>query len=311
VAQMRADLRGEIVGVGVAIRFETETGHTIVTEVLPGTPAEKGGLLADDRIVNINGRTFKGQTSMDVIRAIRGPAGEPVKLTVLRNDELIKFELVRATVTYSPVRSMLLPDGIGYVLIHGFSAQTVPALKSALAELGEKKVRGLVFDLRDNQGGAFDETVATANLLLPEGTGIVRLKKRDQPEELMSSKGPAQLAGLPLVVLIDGRTSSGAELLAAALVEGRGAQLVGGRTLGKWSVQKLWDLSNGYALKYTVGLFETPSGQRYDGVGLAPDVEVAMEKAQIDRAQGVREPVRRLEIDGQLRAAVKLLGTRG
>jgi carboxyl-terminal processing protease len=310
LAQLHADLKGEIVGVGIEINFDSDTGHAEVLGVVPGTPAERGGLMRGDRIVNVNGKRFKGRSTMDIVAEMRGLAGQPVKLTVLRGDELLRFELVREKVAFVPVRWMALPDGIGYIHIQGFSEKTAPAVSSALDELEKLKVRALVIDLRTNQGGAFDEAVNTASLLLPEGTGIVRVRKRGQTEELHSSKGPGRLAQLPMAVLIEHATSSGGEFVAAALKEGRAATLVGHRTHGKWSVQKLWELENGYAVKYTVGLFESPSGQRYDRTGLPADVEVTMEARQVERTVGLRDATERLAADTQLRTAVRLLAAR-
>jgi carboxyl-terminal processing protease len=164
-------------------------------------------------------------------------------------------------------------------------------------------------DLRRNPGGSFDSAVATAELLLPDDAGIVTLKKRGKDEEKHVAKGKGVLTTLPLAVLVSNGTSSGAEFVSAALQEGRHARLVGQHTTGKWSVQSLDDLPNGFAYKYTVSLFKTPSGRSFEGTGLTPDVEVAMDERDLPRAS-VAKPAERLAVDVQLRTAKELLRAR-
>src|SRR5262249_3937444 len=120
------------------------------------------------------------------------------------------------------------------------------------------------------------------------------------------SKGKPVLANVPVAVLIDNDTASGAEFLAGALQEERHARLVGTHTHGKWSVQSLDDLQNGFAYKYTVGLFRTPSGKTYEGIGIPPDVESSMDEPTLVRANALK-PEERLTVDVQLRTAKELL----
>jgi carboxyl-terminal processing protease len=118
------------------------------------------------------------------------------------------------------------------------------------------------------------------------------------------------LAGVPLAVLVDGRTASGAEFVTAALAEGRHARNVGAQTKGKWSVQTIDELANGYAFKYTLSLFKTPAGKSYEGTGLVPEVEVTMDDKQLARANVAPTPEAHLDLDVQLRTAKELLTRR-
>jgi carboxyl-terminal processing protease len=135
----------------------------------------------------------------------------------------------------------------------------------------------------------------------------VKLERREGREETITSKGTPPLPSTPVVILANQDTSSSGELLAGALAEDLHAQVVGMRTYGKWSVQSVDELGNGYAIKYTTALFHTPSGKSYDGVGLTPDIEVDADRAQIDRARAITDPVARLAADAQLRTALALL----
>jgi carboxyl-terminal processing protease len=306
LALMNSDLSGEIVGIGVNIHFDEATGHIELLNVIPGTPADKAGLMAHDTILSVNGKLFKGRSLMDALEGMRGKAGDPVTLSVLRDDKIISVTIVRAKVALQIERHFVV-DGVGYVRIEMFSATTAPSVKKALEELAVAKVHALVVDLRDNQGGSFDEAVHTAELFLPSGAPIVTLERRAGKKDVITSKGEPILASVPMAVLVDRGTSSGAELLTAALAEGRHAHTVGGKTWGKWSVQSVDELGNGYAIKYTTAIFHAPSGASYEGVGLTPDAVVDMDKAQVERALVMNDTTARLAIDATLRTALVLL----
>jgi carboxyl-terminal processing protease len=181
-------------------------------------------------------------------------------------------------------------------------------VKAALAGLEKGgAMKALVVDLRSNHGGSFDDAVATAGLFLAKGAPIVTVAKRKEKPLTYTAKEDAIAPGLPLAVLVNGATSSGAEFVAAALGEGRHATLVGTRTFGKWSVQTLEELPNGYAMKYTVSLFRTPSGKGFDGVGLTPDVEVTMDEQEFEHEPANSSGADLLAMDSQLRTAATLL----
>jgi carboxyl-terminal processing protease len=310
LADLHADLEGEVVGIGAVIKFDAASGYTDVLDVLPRSAAERAGLAAGDKIVTIDGRLFRGLGQADMIAHIRGKVGEPVLLSVLRDDKLMPLSITRERVSLEPVLHLTLPGRVGYLLVRGFSAKTAEAARAALLDLAQQGAQALVVDLRDNQGGSFDEAVATASLFLPKGTPVVITRKRGGKEEPYPSKGDPILGSAPLSVLVNGKTASGAELLAAALQEGRRAEVLGSRTFGKWSVQTIDELGNGYAIKYTVGLFHTAGGRSFEGQGMPPDVAVDMADKQTAKAMAVTDPARRLAADVQLRTAVELLKAR-
>jgi carboxyl-terminal processing protease len=310
VAELRSDLKGELVGVGTQIDFDSATGYTDVVGTIPGSPAEKAGVLAGDKIVTVDGKLFKGMTIRDVVSVIRGPAGVPVTLSILRADKLLSFTITRATIAYSTVEHFMLPDGVGYLGVASFTSKTAALVKEALEDLAAHGAKALVFDVRESPGGSFDEAIAASGLMLPTGTPIANVKKRGAKDDVYAAKGTPILATIPLAVLVDHGTSSGAELMTAALQEGRHAVVIGTRTYGKWSVQSIEDLDNGYAYKFTTGTFYTPSGKTYGGVGLEPDVEVTMDEKATTRALAVNDPDKRLAIDMVLRTAAAMLRPR-
>lgn len=309
IAEMKNDLKGEVVGIGVQISFDEKSGYTDVLGTIPGSPGEKAGLLAGDKIVTVDGKLYKGMKLRDVVADIRGKVGTPVTLSVLRGDKLVQFSLTRDRLAYDTPSAVMLgsaEEKLGYIRIPSFTEKTPGAVKVGLEDLAKKGARALVIDLRHSPGGSFDRALETAELLLPEGAPIVTLKKKGKPEETHVSKGKPILGDVPAVVLVDEMTASGAELVASALREQRHAKLVGARTYGKWSVQSLDDLPNGWAYKYTLGLFKTPQGKSFEGVGISPDIELAMDETALGRANNGK-PEERMAIDVQLRTAKELI----
>jgi carboxyl-terminal processing protease len=307
MSALHDDLRGELVGIGAQIKFDDATGYVDVQAVFPGSPAEKAGLLIGDKILNVDGRLYKGKTAKDVLGDIRGKAGDPVSLAVLRADKVLTITPVRGVVAYDVVQRMMLPDGAGYLRIRSFNAKTSPAIEHAMDELATGGARALVIDVRDNPGGGFEDALMSAEAWVPSGAPIVRTRKPGAEEAIRASKGTPKLGTVPIVVLVDGDTASGGEILAAALKETRHALLVGTHTFGKWSVQTIDDLSNGYAAKYTVSELRSGAGQSYDGVGLYPDIEVDMDSKAIAAAMLELDPAKRFPMDVQLRTGLALL----
>jgi carboxyl-terminal processing protease len=310
IAAIHADLHGEVVGIGAQIHFDEATGYVDILGVFSGSPAEKAGLFVGDKILNVDGKLYKGKTAKDVLGDIRGKAGDPVTLAVLRADKVLSMTLVRGVVAYDVVQSLMLPETIGYLRVRSFNAKTKPGIDRAMDVFATGGVRGLVVDLRDNPGGGFEDAIASAEAWLPKGAPIARTEKVGSESQVYSSKGSPKLPTIPLVVLVCGETASGAELLAAALREARRAEIVGTHTFGKWSVQTIDDLPNGYGVKYTVSELRSGTGQSYDGVGLSPDIEVDMDSKTIAAALSELDPAKRLAADAQLRTAVALLRAR-
>jgi carboxyl-terminal processing protease len=307
---LHSDLQGQVVGIGAEIDFDEATGYSEVLGTFPSSPAEKAGVLPGDKILDVNGKLFKGKTQKDVLGEIRGKAGDTVTLTVLRADKLLTIPIVREVVAYEVVRDMMLGESSGYLRIKSFNAKTRPAIDRGLDDLTSHAAKSLVVDLRGNPGGGFDDAIASAEAFLLGGTVIARIQKRGEAEKTFTAKGATRLTGVPMVVLVDGDTSSGGEIIAAALQQGRHAQVVGARTFGKWSLQTVDDLPNGYAIKYTISVIKAADGKTYDGVGFAPDIQVDMDRKATAAAQRELDPTRRLAIDPQLRTAVALLRPR-
>lgn len=304
LAALQGDLAGEIVGIGVEIDFDSASGMVIVVGTIPGSPAEKAGLRAGDRILRIDDKSLKGLDLMSVGHLIRGKRGSTVTLALLREAQVVTRTLARQPLAIAPVDLMPLPGDIAYVVIRGFNDKTPDLLHAALQKSSTAKA--LILDVRDNAGGLFDKMMACAGELLPKGSLVVTTVGRGGKTEQHRTSGEpvAFTAGrVPIVVLVNHDSASSAEVLAAALQHDVGARLVGERTFGKWSVQRVEELGNGWALKLTSGLLRSAAGQVLDGKGLEPDLQVDMK----DHPSRERDAQKRIAADAQLRAAVHLV----
>ncbi len=310
MTELTEDMKGEVVGVGLQLKFDEATGRAEVLGVLKGSPAEKGDFRAGDVVLSVDGRGYKGKQARDLVQAVRGKAGEKVTLSVLRDAAVLTKVLERQKVKYELVTLELLPSNVAVLGIHAFGDPTPDAVRAALVKVQQARAKGLVVDLRGNEGGMLEAAVQTAKLLLPKGAVITRLVHRGGKAEVRAQDGEPVLAPMPTVVLVDGDTRSSGELVAAALRAGLKAPLLGTHTAGKWSVQQLKELPNHFVMRYTVALFQAPDGKGYEREGLPADVEVPMDAASAHQAARAKTPNERLAADVQLRSAVNFLQLR-
>ncbi|HWU44323.1 MAG TPA: S41 family peptidase, partial [Bdellovibrio sp.] len=176
-----------------------------------------------------------------------------------------------------------------------------------IENVNKKEIKNLIVDIRGNSGGGFDQAVKTSELFVPKGAVIVKTKDRSGKVEAVKSSRGLLNSDVKIFVLTDKETFSGAEFFAAALRESRGAKIVGERTFGKWSVQRLETLPNHFAYKFTVKEFQSPSGNSFQGKGLKPDVEVSTPAGTVAKELRLKHDIQsRLEVDPQLNAAIEL-----
>ncbi|HET7274399.1 MAG TPA: S41 family peptidase [Longimicrobiaceae bacterium] len=260
---LRIQTTGEYGGLGIQIA--ERNGWVTVIAPLPGTPAERAGLLAGDRIVEVEGESAAGWTSDDAVQALRGKKGEPAHIKIGRVgvDEPIPYTIVRDEIHVQSVPySYLLDEGIGYARLTLFSETSTQELRNAIDELRGKGMESLILDLRMNPGGLLDQGVSVSDLFLEEGEAIVETRTRD-PEDNQVFRAPRgkEFPGMMVAVLVDEYSASAAEIVAGALQDHDEALVVGATSFGKGSVQTLFPLSGGNFLKLTTGKWYTPSGR--------------------------------------------------
>lgn len=274
LARFNEEIEGRFSGVGLSVT-ETKEGLRVV-QVFKGSPAERAGIEVGETIVSVDGKSIAGLDSNVATARIKGPEGTEVTLGVRnpKRGEARQVRLTRAQISLPVVSSkMVKANGkkLGYAHLATFSEGASVALRRAVRRLQREGARGLVLDLRGNGGGLLEEAVLNASIFLPKGETVVSTDSRSQGHAVYKTKG-GNLPALPIVVLIDRNTASAAEILTAALADDAGAKTVGTRSYGKGVFQQEIDLSNGGALKLTVGEYFTPDGTNLAGKGIHPDV---------------------------------------
>jgi len=273
LAKLTESTTGRYAGVG--IQMDVRDGWITVVAPLPGTPAQRAGILTGDRVVDIDGRSTHAWTSDEAIKALRGAPGSSVRLTVERpgNPAHLPFSLTREEIHFHSVQhALMLRDRIGYVDLTIFSENSDQELKSAIDSLRSKGMRALVFDLRSDPGGLLDQGVAVADLFLNPGQKIVSMRgRRSEADRDFVDRFPQAWPQLPLVVLVDSGSASASEIVAGALQDHDRALIVGTTSYGKGSAQSLFPVSDSSALKLTTALWYTPSGRSINKVHLSAD----------------------------------------
>ena len=296
------------VGIGVTVRAQTDdegdAAELIVIKVTPGSPAEKAGFAPYDAITEVDGTSVKQLGYEEAVDTVRGEAGTDVVLTVVDNDtgETEERTVTRAEFEQIYVTSRMLEGNVGYVKIDQFMAETDEQFIAAVDELREQGAERLIFDLRDNPGGALTSLVNSLDYLLPEGT-IITLNDKSGQEETYTSD--ADEVDLPMAVLVNTESYSAAEFFAEALREYDKADIVGERTSGKGYSQVVYPLNNGGAVGLSSSCYYTPDGSSLIDKGVQPDVECSLTEEQKERQYALSD-----EEDGQLQAALDAVNKR-
>lgn len=257
--------QGEYGGIGSYVM--SRDGNVYISGPYKDSPAQKAGLRHGDMIMVVNGDTVTGMSVDQVTSRLKGPQGTNVVVTVKRPytaDSLLTVRMVREKITIPSVPYFGVVDhNIGYILLNGFSEKSADEVKTALETLIHRdKIKGLIFDLRDNGGGYLESAVKILGYFLPKGTEVLRTRGRNaESEKIYRTHSKPIAPDLPLVVLINGSTASSAEITAGALQDLDRAVIVGNRSFGKGLVQTSVDLPDNGLLKVTVSKYYLPSGR--------------------------------------------------
>ena len=261
---VNADLKGSFSGIGIQFTIQNDTIH--VNSVIQGGPSEKVGLMAGDRIVEVDDSAFVGKivTNSEAMKRLKGKKGSKVKLGVYRPGEkdLLHFTVIRGNI---PVKSIdaayMINEKVGYIKVNKFGETTYPELLIALAKLNQKNCEGLIVDLRGNTGGYMAAAIQMVNEFLPNNRLIVYTQGRKSPREDYNSNGTGSNQKMPLVVLVDEGSASASEIFAGAIQDNDRGTIVGRRSFGKGLVQQPIEFSDGSAIRLTIARYYTPSGR--------------------------------------------------
>lgn len=283
--EMKTETEGAFGGIGIRIS-EKDEWLTVITP-LPGTPAYRAGILPEDRIIKVDDKNIYNISVEDAIKYMRGAPGTKVIITVAREGvkEPIVFTLTREVIKIETIRSKMLDSDIGYIRLSEFSANSEKDLNKALSSLHKEGMKYLILDLRNNPGGLLDIAVDVCENFLEDGKLIVFTQGREKESRKdYISKGNSPYAKLPLVVLVNRGSASGSEIVAGAVQDLKRGLLIGTTTFGKGSVQSVFPLDEGNALRLTTAKYYTPSGRSIarnekTGIGgVTPDIIIDVPK---------------------------------
>lgn len=288
------ELEGDV-GAGIGVEIGERDGLVKVLRTTPDNPARKAGVLAGDIIYKADDEDISGLGVEDVAKKLRGEAGTKVKLTVVRDNKEVSFDLVREVINNVSVYSDYKGDA-AIITITRFDSDTGKLAREKAQEAIDKKVKKVIIDLRGNGGGYVTAAQEVASLWVESGKLIVEQKSQSglYNEKVYAKGGSAILKNTKTIVLVNGSTASASEIVAGALQDYDLAKLIGEKTYGKGSVQALQKLTGGELLRVTVAKWYTPKGKNINGEGIVPDKEVERTFDQINK-----------EEDPQLDAALK------
>lgn len=288
--------QGQLIGIGVTITKE-ESGYIKIVKVDEASPAKEAGIVEGDIIVKVDGSDVLVTGYEQSVTNIKGNEGSKVVVTVRREGEDKNFELTRKKMEIKSVTGRMI-ENIGYVRISTFNSSTVEQFKAMVNKHQVDGAKGLIFDVRDNGGGTVSSVEEMLDFLLPEGTLATVTYKDGLTKVLRTSD--ENFIDLPMTIIVNNNTASAAELFAATIRDFNKGKLVGVTTYGKGVMQNTYTLKDGSAIKFTVGYYYPPKSANYDGVGLKPDYEIALEEdfATIEEQN-----------DTQLQKAIEVLKT--
>ena len=306
--------KGDI-GATISKRF----GYAAVVSVIPGGPADKAGLEGGDIIEAIESKTTREMSLAEIQNDMSGEAGSNVNIAVVRprKAEPQKITITRNTVTIPAVQDKTLDDGIGYIKVDAFTQGKAQEIANKVKSLQNHGAKKLIIDVRDCSAGDEKEGIATANLFLNHGV-IATLQGQRYPKETFNADPSKNISGLPLVVLVNRGTAGAAEVLAAAVLENARGDVLGDKTFGLGSIQKVIEVPDGSALILSVAKYYSPNGKVIQDTGITPNILVADnaddfilpdedESAQPDETT---KPKRTLQNDDQLKRAIEVLKNR-
>ncbi len=258
------DLNGSFSGVGVEFTIRQDTIR--VQNVIKNGPAERAGIIAGDKIVTVDGKTFVGKqvTDQEAMHRLKGPSGSKVRVGVLRYGHrgVLTYTVTRAEIpTKTITAAYMLDNNTGYIKVKNFGEKTYPELLVALASLQQHGFKNLVIDLRDNPGGYLQSAVQMANEFLPAKRLIVYTQGRKSPRQDYTSDGHGAYQSIPLVVLINEGSASASEIFTGAMQDNDRATVIGRRSFGKGLVQQQIPFSDGSLIRLTIARYYTPSGR--------------------------------------------------
>ena len=271
---MQEDDTGKYAGIGVQMLGNYEDSAVTITRVFRNTPAEAAGIRKGDVFLSVEDIQVTTATMQDAVDLMRGVPGEKVHIELVRNGEVLPFDLIKAEIVVNRVEYKMLDDQIGYIILFEFAGGSMEAFKAAFDELKAQGMKSLIFDLRDNPGGWVGDAEKIGDVFLDGKLLYYTLDRYSSREEHVTQKGGD---GMPLILLVNENSASASEILSGAMQDHQRARLIGTKTFGKGVIQYVISLSDeksGFQL--TGAQYFTPHGRKVHKEGITPDVIVEM-----------------------------------
>ena len=270
----QTDMHGSFEGIGAELGMKD--GVLTIIAPIEGMPAERAGLRSGDKIIKIDEEIASDLTIDEAVKKIRGPKGTEVKLTILREgaQSTQDISITRDTIEIESVIYEKFEGGVGYLRIARFAEDTASEFDKAVSMIIADNIKGIIVDVRNNPGGYLDRAVTMISRFVPKGDVVVWEKGRDGNMIPTKAEGGDSLGDVPVIILINEGSASASEIMAGALRDIKKSLLIGKKSFGKGSVQKLEDFGDGSSLRITIAKWLTPSGQSIHEAGLDPDIEV-------------------------------------
>lgn len=262
LTESESELSGNFEGIGITFNVPNDTA--IVLNTIPGGPSEKAGLIQGDRIIKVDDKVIAGvKTPQDsMIRLMKGPKGTKVKITVNRDGTVIPFDIIRDKIPVNCIDAAFMIDDVtGYIKLTKFTRTTYKEFSQASEKLLGMGMKKLIFDLRNNTGGYFDQALLLSNEFLEKGDGVVYMEGRHRPRQDYNADGRGKLKDIEISVLIDEGTASSSEIFSGAIQDNDRGTIIGRRSFGKGLVQEPINFTDGSGIRLTVARFYTPSGR--------------------------------------------------
>jgi carboxyl-terminal processing protease len=279
---MKNEMKGSYNGVGLRVMIKND--FVTIVSPLPATPAYRAGVLPEDRILKIDGKYTAGMSSGEAVNLMRGKAGKKVKITISRDNVPgeLEFNLVREKIKIETVKTIMLDDGIAYIRLKEFNAQSADDIRKALTNYQKQGIKALILDLRNNPGGLLDSAINIISMFVKDRKLVLTTRgKIAEIKKEYFTTGDGEFSDLPIVILINRGSASASEILSGVMQDFKRALIIGSNTFGKGDIQTVLPLPDGTALKLTVAKYYLPSGRSIHGCddnnaknGINPDIEI-------------------------------------
>ena len=269
------ETKGNFVGIGIYMTKDNKSNMIKVLAPIKNSPAEKMGIKAGDLIKTVDGKKYTAEDFDTISSKIKGKEGTTVKLEIIRNDKVLKFDVKREKVILNQVEGKVIDKNIGYIKMTSFDETTSEEFKTKYNELKEKNIKSLIIDLRNNGGGIVSEALEIADYVADKGSVLLYEVDKNK-EEIVKKSENNPIIDIPIVILVNENTASASEILTGALKDLNKAKIVGTTTYGKGVIQQILTIPDGSGLKITIEEYLTPNRNKINKKGIEPDEKVEL-----------------------------------